>query len=75
MLAALLEKRIYVIGRDKVVQIVTDNEANFKVVERLLERKIPHLFWTPCAAHYLDLLLEDIGKIGEFKKCISVLAK
>jgi hypothetical protein len=71
MLAALLEKRIDVIGRDKVVQIVTDNGANFKAAGRLLERKIPHLFWTPCAAHCLDLMLEDIGKIGEFKKCIS----
>jgi hypothetical protein len=30
MLAALLEKRIDAIGRDKVVQIVTDNGANFK---------------------------------------------
>jgi hypothetical protein len=64
MLAALLEKRIDVIGRDKVVQIVTDNGANFKAARRLLERKIPHLFWTPCAAHCLDLMLEDIGKIG-----------
>jgi hypothetical protein len=71
MLAALLEKRIDAIGRDKVVQIVTDNGANFKAAGRFLERKIPHLFWTPCAAHCLDLMLEDIGKIGEFKKCIS----
>jgi hypothetical protein len=71
MLAALLDKRIDVFGRDKVVQIVTDNGANFKAAGRLLERKIPHLFWTPCAAHCLDLMLEDIGKIGEFKKYIS----
>lgn len=71
MLAALLEKRIDAIGRDKVVQIVSDNGANFKAAGRLLERKIPHLFWTPCAAHCLDLMLEDIGKIHEFKKCIS----
>jgi len=24
--------------------------------------KRPHLYWTPCAAHCLDLILEDIGK-------------
>jgi hypothetical protein len=36
MLAALLEKRIDAIGRDKVVQIVTDNGANFKAAGRLL---------------------------------------
>jgi hypothetical protein len=63
MLAALLEKRINAIGRDKIVQIITDNGANFKPAGRLLERKIPHLFWTPCAAHCLDLMLEDIGKL------------
>jgi hypothetical protein len=71
MLAALVEKRIDAIGRDKVVQIVTDNGANFKAAGKLLERKIPHLFWTPCAAHCLDLMLKDNGKIREFKKCIS----
>jgi hypothetical protein len=71
MLAALVEKRIDAIGRDKVVHIVTDNGANFKAAGKLLERKIPHLFWTPCAAHCLDLMLKDNGKIREFKKCIS----
>nr|KAJ0214425.1 hypothetical protein LSAT_V11C400161270 [Lactuca sativa] len=29
---------------------------------KLLEAKIEHLYWTPCAAHCLDLMLEDIGK-------------
>ena len=29
------------------------------------------MVWTLCAAHCLDLMLENIGKIGEFKKCIS----
>lgn len=33
--------------------------------------RIPHLFWTPCAAHCLDLLLEDIGKIKYFNTCIN----
>ena len=26
-------------------------------VRRLLEKKRPHLYWTPCAAHCLDLIL------------------
>jgi hypothetical protein len=37
--------------------------------------KIPHLFWIPCAAHCLDLLLEDIGKIKEFNTCINMATK
>ncbi|XP_031095221.1 uncharacterized protein LOC115999514 [Ipomoea triloba] len=38
---------------------------------RLLEEKIPSLFWTPCAAHCLDIMLEDIGKLPEFKQKIE----
>jgi hypothetical protein len=35
----------------------------------------PHLFWTPCAAHCLDLLLEDIEKIKELNSCINIAKK
>lgn len=58
----LLEKRIDNIGRDKVVQVVTDNGANYKAAGKILMDRIPTLFWSPCAAHCLDLMLEDIGK-------------
>ncbi|CAA0840255.1 hAT dimerisation domain-containing protein [Striga hermonthica] len=75
MLADLLEKQIDKIGKEHVVQIVTDNGANFRAAGRLLMEKIPHLFWTPCAAHCLDLLLEDIGKIPKFNSCIKTAMK
>jgi hypothetical protein len=75
MLADLLEKQIDKIGKEHVVQLVTDNGANFKLAGRLLMERIPHLFWTPCAAHCLDLLLEDIGKIKEFSTCINMAKK
>jgi len=71
MLADLLQKEIEKVGKEHVVQIITDNGANFKAAGRILMERIPHLFWTPCAAHCLDLLLEDIGKIKEFKTCIN----
>ncbi|PWZ31250.1 hypothetical protein Zm00014a_022501 [Zea mays] len=32
----------------------------------MLMDKFPTLFWTPCATHYLDLMLKVIGKINEF---------
>jgi hypothetical protein len=48
------------------VQLVTDNGSNYKAAGRILMDRIPHLFWTPCAAHCLDLMLEDVGKISEF---------
>ncbi|XP_008659785.1 uncharacterized protein [Zea mays] len=71
MLADLLEKKVDEIGRDKVVQVVTDNGANYKATSKLLMERIPTLFWSPCAAHCLDLMLEDIGNLKEFKKPIA----
>ena len=71
MLANLLEERIQKIGQDKVVQVVTDNGANYKAAGRILMERIPTLYWTPCAAHCLDLMLEEIGKLKPFKKCIA----
>ncbi|XP_062212037.1 uncharacterized protein LOC133913009 isoform X2 [Phragmites australis] len=71
MLADLLEKRISDIAVDKVVQVVTDNGANYKAAGKLLMERFPTLYWTPCAAHCLDLMLEDVGKLKAFKKPIS----
>ncbi|XP_059670861.1 uncharacterized protein LOC132316396 [Cornus florida] len=59
----LLNKFINRIGVANVIQVVTDNESSNKYVGRMLEKEHPYLYWTPCAAHCLDLMLEDIGKI------------
>jgi hypothetical protein len=75
MLADLLEKQINKIGKEYVVQIVTDNGANFKAAGRILVDRMPHLFWTPCAARCLDLMLEDIAKIKDFSTCINMAKK
>lgn len=32
----------------------------------------PSLFWTPCVAHCLDLILEDLGKIPWIKACVEI---
>jgi hypothetical protein len=37
----------------------------------MLEEKHPTIWWTPCVAHCLDLMLEDIGKIEWVKKCVE----
>ena len=43
----------------------------FLFIGKYLEDKRPHLFWTPCAAHCVDLMLEDIGKIPTIKNNIK----
>jgi len=41
------------------------------LTSKLLEEKRPHLYWTPCAAHCINLMLEDIGKLRLVKKIIQ----
>ena len=57
----LLKKAIAEAEKANVVQIVTDNGSAFvKAGKKLMGRY--HLYWTPCAAHCIDLMFEDIGK-------------
>ena len=63
------------IGEENVIQLVTDNAANCKKAGELLMRKRKKLFWTPCAAHCIDLKMEDIGKIKAFKTVIAKVTK
>jgi hypothetical protein len=71
MLADLLQEKIEDIGNDNVVQLVTDNGANYKAAGKILMDRIPTLFWSPCAAHCLDVMLEEIGNLKAFKKPIA----
>ncbi|XP_058002221.1 uncharacterized protein LOC110632739 [Hevea brasiliensis] len=68
LLASLIEKELMEIGPEKVVQVVRDNASNNVAAGRILEANFPHLYWTPCAADCIDLILEDIFKIRVFKE-------
>ena len=58
-------------GPKNVVQIITDNVANYVVAGKMLMERHPTIFLTPCAAHCLDLMLEDIGKIDFVKDIVE----
>ncbi|XP_040952758.1 uncharacterized protein [Gossypium hirsutum] len=64
----LLDSVVEEIGENYIVQIVTDNEAAMKAAGKKLMLKRKHLYWTSCAAHCLDLCLEDIGKKAQCSK-------
>jgi len=49
------------VEHNNVIQIITDNAANYKAVEELLMQKRKKLYWNPCAAR-IDLMLEDFEK-------------
>ncbi|OAY62701.1 hypothetical protein ACMD2_17580, partial [Ananas comosus] len=54
------------VGEKCVVQVVSDNGANFKKAGKLLIQRHPHLFWTPCAAHCINLMMSDFGEINRY---------
>nr|XP_009778323.1 PREDICTED: uncharacterized protein LOC104227719 [Nicotiana sylvestris] len=63
MLASHLNKLVDDVGKENVVQMITDNGSNFvNAGKRIMETR-PHVYWTPCVAHCIDLMLEDIGKL------------
>ncbi|CAL5187908.1 unnamed protein product [Lathyrus oleraceus] len=67
----LLDKVVEEVGEEYVVQVVTDNEAALKAAGQKLMEKRPHLYWSSCAAHCLDLCLEDIGKKKSIHNLLS----
>ncbi|XVF28610.1 hypothetical protein REPUB_Repub15cG0044900 [Reevesia pubescens] len=71
----LLDEVIEEIGEQYIVQIVTDNEVAIKATGKQLMTKRKHLYWTSCAAHCLDLCLEDIGKKQSIEKVLEEAKK
>ncbi|RDX92309.1 hypothetical protein CR513_25577, partial [Mucuna pruriens] len=47
-----------------------DDAANLVTARRMLMEKRTKLFWSPCAAHCLDLVLEDIRELSVFYNTI-----
>ncbi|CAN1267444.1 hypothetical protein LINPERPRIM_LOCUS12826 [Linum perenne] len=61
------------IGVANVVQVVTDNASNYKACGSLIHRKYPNIYWTPCAAHCLNLMLKDIAALEHVVKVVEVV--
>ncbi|XP_028104489.1 uncharacterized protein LOC114303554 [Camellia sinensis] len=56
----LMKEVIMEVGAKNVVQVITDNAANCKAAGHLIEAQFPHIFWTPCVVHTLNLALKNI---------------
>ena len=64
-------KGIEQVGSENVVQVVTDNASNNMAAAKLLKAKMPNIFWSSCATHTINLMLESIGKLPRYKKTID----
>jgi hypothetical protein len=66
----IAEKMLAVIdevGAQNVVQVITDNAANCRAAAVIIEQKHPHIFWTPCVVHTLNLALKNICAAREIE--------
>ncbi|XP_016558197.1 uncharacterized protein LOC107857948 [Capsicum annuum] len=74
----LFEKTIEDIGPKNVVQVVRDNANENVKAGDLMRAVYPHIYWTPCVAHCINLMLQDIFKINPyvlvFKKATKVIS-
>ncbi|KAI0495898.1 hypothetical protein KFK09_022205 [Dendrobium nobile] len=51
------------VGPENIVHFITDNAANYKKAGELLHEKYGNIYWSPCAAHCINLILKDIGSM------------
>ena len=58
----ILDEAIQEVGVENVVHVVTDNASNCVGAGTLIMEKYGQIYWTPCAAHCLDLMLHDLAK-------------
>ena len=69
-----IKNAIDYIGAENIVQVITDNQSNFRKMGRLLMEEFQHIQWTPCAAHCIDLLIEDIANLAWVKEIVKKAA-
>nr|GEW12786.1 hypothetical protein [Tanacetum cinerariifolium] len=63
------------VGAKNVVQMVTNNAANYKATGKMLTNRYRHMVWFPCAAHCLNLVLKDISELDNVKDIISLASR
>jgi hypothetical protein len=63
LLYRLFREVVLDVGVENIVHMVTDNAANYVAAGKLLMEEFPSIFWCPCAAHCINLVLQDIGKL------------
>jgi len=68
------------IGHQNMVQIIIDNAQACKAAGAIVEEHYPHIFWTTCMVHTLNLSLKNICAVKNtevneitYEKCIWII--
>ncbi|XP_010468542.1 PREDICTED: uncharacterized protein LOC104748632 [Camelina sativa] len=62
-LCNLFVEVVGMVGPENVVYFVTDSAPNYKAAGKLLAEKFRTIAWSPCAAHCINLIFEDVTKL------------
>ncbi|XP_070048793.1 uncharacterized protein [Nicotiana tomentosiformis] len=68
---SLFKSTIDSIGAKNVVQVVTDNASENVKAGDLMSAGYPHIYWTLCAAHSINLIFGDIFKERPFSSIFN----
>ncbi|KAJ8491654.1 hypothetical protein OPV22_013375 [Ensete ventricosum] len=66
----LFDSIIQDFGPENVVQVITDSSLNYVSVGNHIMQNYNTIFWSTCASHCLNLILEDFSKIDWVNRCI-----
>ena len=70
-MASLMERFIEQVGPHNIVQVCTDNDRSMLNASKIITEKYPHIYMQGCAAHAMDLLLEDWRKATWIKETVE----
>ena len=70
-MASIMEDFIEQVGPQNIVQVCTDNASSMLKAGQIITDKYPHIYIQGCAAHAMDLLLEDWRKITWIKGVVE----
>ncbi|XP_061368956.1 uncharacterized protein LOC133311850 [Gastrolobium bilobum] len=59
----ILKQVVEEVGVGQVLQVITSGEEQYAAAGRRLTDTFPTLYWSPSAAHCIDLILEDFGNL------------
>ncbi|XP_028796952.1 uncharacterized protein LOC114752370 [Neltuma alba] len=63
------------VGPENLVHVVTDNAANYVACGKLIKEKYKTIYWSPCAAHCLNLVLRDIASMPHVSNLATKASK
>ncbi|XVF20942.1 hypothetical protein REPUB_Repub12eG0047400 [Reevesia pubescens] len=67
----LLKQVVEEVGVENVVQVITNCEEQYFFTGKKLMESFPSLYWVPCLAHCVDMMLQDFGSLEWISEIIK----